>query len=146
MSERFNSQKKASSNLRKLLQERIEKANPRRKLATEETKLHKINLHIANISTGAAVKSIPTLASYYSGKAAVKIFLDYLGDEGEHVQVEHIDPGVLNTAMQNKLIKSEIETRYENRNFSKLRESGELREPDVTAQKIINTLIRKQIL
>ena len=38
MSEWLDNQKKQSSHFRKLLQERIEKANPRRKLTTEETK------------------------------------------------------------------------------------------------------------
>jgi hypothetical protein len=38
MSEWYDSQKKPSSNFRKLLQERIEKSNPRRQLTTEETK------------------------------------------------------------------------------------------------------------
>ena len=38
MSEWYDSQKKQSSNIRKLLQERIEKANPRRKLTIKETK------------------------------------------------------------------------------------------------------------
>ena len=38
MSEWYDNQKKSSINIRKLLQERIEKVNPRRKLATEETK------------------------------------------------------------------------------------------------------------
>ena len=38
MSEWYDSQKKPSSNFRKLLQERIEKANPRRTLTGEETK------------------------------------------------------------------------------------------------------------
>ena len=38
MSEWYDSQKKSSSNIRKLLQERIEEANPRRQLTTEETK------------------------------------------------------------------------------------------------------------
>ena len=37
MSEWFDNQKQTSSNIQKLLQERIEKANPRRKLTTEET-------------------------------------------------------------------------------------------------------------
>ena len=36
MSELLDSQKKTRSNIRKLLQERIEKANPRRELTTEE--------------------------------------------------------------------------------------------------------------
>ena len=38
MSEWLDNQKKVSSNLRKLLQERIEKANPRRELTAEEAK------------------------------------------------------------------------------------------------------------
>ena len=38
MSEWYDNQKKPCSNLRKLLQERIDKANPRRKLTTEESK------------------------------------------------------------------------------------------------------------
>ena len=38
MSEWFDNQKKPKSNLRKLLQERIEKANPRRNLTAEEAK------------------------------------------------------------------------------------------------------------
>ena len=38
MSEWFDSQNKASSHTRQMLQERIEKANPRRELTTEETK------------------------------------------------------------------------------------------------------------
>jgi len=38
MSEWFDSRRKPSSNIRKLLQERIDKANPRRELSAEEAK------------------------------------------------------------------------------------------------------------
>ena len=38
MNEWLDNQKKQSSSIRQLLQERIEKANPRRELTTEETK------------------------------------------------------------------------------------------------------------
>jgi len=38
MSEWLDNQKKPNSNFRKLLKERIEKANPRRELTIEETK------------------------------------------------------------------------------------------------------------
>ena len=38
MSEWFDNQKKPSSNFRQLLQERIDKANPRRELTAEEAK------------------------------------------------------------------------------------------------------------
>ena len=37
MSEWLDNQQKSSSDFRKLLQERVEKANPRRELTTEET-------------------------------------------------------------------------------------------------------------
>ena len=37
MSEWYDSQKKPNGNFRKLLQERIDKANPRRKLVKDET-------------------------------------------------------------------------------------------------------------
>jgi len=156
MSEWCNNQKKSNNNVRQLLQERIEKVSPRRELNTKETKrlsklegiakIHNMDLHIVNISTGAAVRSIPTWAAYCSSKAAAKIFLDCLGDEEEHVQFEHIDPGVLNTAMQNEVRKSEIETGDGNRYFSNLKETGGLLEPAIAAHKIINTLIGKKIL
>ena len=38
LSEWFDNQKNSNSNFRKLLQERIDKSNPRRKLTAEETK------------------------------------------------------------------------------------------------------------
>ena len=45
MSEWPDNQKQSSSNLRKLLQERTEKANPRRKLTSKEAK------HLAKLET-----------------------------------------------------------------------------------------------
>ena len=39
MSEWYDSQKKPNSNFQKLLQERLDKANPRRKLTAEEKRL-----------------------------------------------------------------------------------------------------------
>ena len=50
MSEWFENQKKTSSNFRQSLQERIEKANPRRELTDEEAKsLAKLDLNILTI-------------------------------------------------------------------------------------------------
>ena len=113
---------------------------------SKKTKINNINLHIVNISTGAAVRSIPTWAAYCSSKAAAKIFLDCLGNEEGHIQVEHIDPGVLNTAMHHKIRKSEIEIRCGDQKFSNLKDIGGLLEPDFAADKIINTLIGSKIL
>ena len=58
MSEWLHSQKKSSSNYRKLLQERIEKANPRRKLTAEETKhLNKLEAVAEKLKRGENVQN-----------------------------------------------------------------------------------------
>jgi len=58
MSEFHNSQKKPSSNLSKLLQERIDKANPRRELTSEETKrLSKLKTIAARLRCGENVQN-----------------------------------------------------------------------------------------
>ena len=58
MSEWLHNQEKQTSNFRKLLQERIEKANPRRKLSAEETKcLSKLEEIAAKLNRGANVQN-----------------------------------------------------------------------------------------
>ena len=58
MSERYENQKKSSRNFRKLLQGRIEKANPRREMTTEETKrLRKLEGIADKLSRGENVQN-----------------------------------------------------------------------------------------
>jgi hypothetical protein len=58
MSEWYANQKKQSNNFRKLLQERIEKANPRRKLTTEEAKrLNKLEAIADKLKRGENVQN-----------------------------------------------------------------------------------------
>jgi len=58
MSEWYDKQKKASKNFRKLLQERVEKANPRHKLNTDETKrLNKLEGIADKLKRGENVQS-----------------------------------------------------------------------------------------
>lgn len=58
MSEWYDSQKKSKSNFRKLLQERSEKANPRRNLTIEETKrLEKLEAIADKLKLGENVQS-----------------------------------------------------------------------------------------
>lgn len=53
MSEWYDNQRKASSNFRMLLQERINEANPRRKLTAEETKrLAKLQIIVDKLKRG----------------------------------------------------------------------------------------------
>ena len=57
MSEWYNSQKKPSSNFRKLLQERLDKSNARRKLAKDETtKLAKLEGIVEKLKRGEHVQ------------------------------------------------------------------------------------------
>ena len=58
MSEWFDSLKQSSSTIRQLLQERIEKANPRRKLTVEETKrLNKLEVIADKLKRGENVQN-----------------------------------------------------------------------------------------
>ncbi len=91
-------------------------------------------------------RTIPKWEAYYSSKAAASSFLDCLNKEQTHEQVQHFDSGVLDTDMQKKIRQSVIESKCENRILSKLKENGGLLKPDIATQKIINTLIEKQML
>ena len=58
MSEWYDSKKQSSANFRKLLQERIDKANPRRKLTAEESKrLNKLEGIAAKLKRGENVQN-----------------------------------------------------------------------------------------
>jgi hypothetical protein len=58
MSEWFEGQKKSTNNLRKLLQEQIDKANPRRQLTADEAKrLNKLRIMADNLKRGVNVQN-----------------------------------------------------------------------------------------
>ena len=58
MSEWYNNQKKPASNFRKLLQGRLDKVNPHRKLsAEEERRLSKLEAIVAKLKRGENVQS-----------------------------------------------------------------------------------------
>jgi hypothetical protein len=58
MSEWYDNQKKPTSNFRKLLQERIDKANPRRNLTAEEAKrLNKLEAIANKLKSGENVQN-----------------------------------------------------------------------------------------
>lgn len=63
-------------------------------------------LFILNISSGAAKQPIKGWMAYCSSKAAIRMALDVLAEENNNVQVEHFDPGVMDTDMQ-RLIRSQ---------------------------------------
>ena len=79
MSEWFDSQKKSNSNLHKLLQERIDKTNPRRTLTAEEEKrLSKLEAIAVKLKRGENVQN-RQLETWLS--------------EDEYVQIEAFEKG-----------------------------------------------------
>ena len=65
MSEWCDNQRKSNSNIRQLLQERIEKSNPRRELTAEETKrLHKLEGIADKLKRGENVQSSVRVTHY----------------------------------------------------------------------------------
>ena len=61
--------------------------------------------------------------------------------ENDHVTVEYVNPGALNTAMKQKIRNSESGLFLEERIPTSMRANGGLLEPQVIAQKMINKLI-----
>lgn len=62
-----------------------------------------IKLRILNITTGAAVKSIDDWSLYCSTKAAAKMFYNCLQQENDSVEIKQVDPGVMDTKMQDAI-------------------------------------------
>jgi len=65
-----------------------------------------IYLRVVNVSSGAALRPIRGWAAYCSTKASVRMFFDVMALENDNVEVIHIDPGVMDTAMQEGIRKS----------------------------------------
>lgn len=104
----------------------------------------KTSLTIVNISSGAAKRPIPSWASYCASKAALDLFSEtiYLEEQerGRDTKVYSISPGVINTAMQEK-IRSFPEDSFSSVNiFKELKQSGQLQSPEETARKIATLL------
>jgi len=80
MSEWYNSQKKPSSNFRKLLQERSDKTNTRRKLAKDETtKLVKLEGIAEKLTRGENVQN-RQLQTWISEDECTQVDIDWKED------------------------------------------------------------------
>lgn len=108
---------------------------------TRKTASRNIDLLIANVSSGAGSKAVPNWASYCSSKAAAKLALDCLALENNHVSVMHIDPGVMDTAMQDAIRKAQKELSVSTDKISMQDKKKELRNPKVVADQIVNIVL-----
>lgn len=97
-------------------------------------------LKIINISTGAANYPIVGWGAYCSTKAAFKMFLDVLAQQekdGGLVEVIHIDPGVMDTGMQEKIRAANADDFPRVAEFQAFKAQGKLRKPEEVAESII---------
>lgn len=97
-------------------------------------------LKIINISTGAANYPIVGWGAYCSTKAAFKMFLDVLAQQekdGGLVEVIHIDPGVMDTGMQEKIRGANADDFPRVAEFQAFKAQGKLRKPEEVAESII---------
>lgn len=95
-------------------------------------------LNIYNISSGASSTPIEGWSLYCGTKAAFKMFLDVAYKESEAtISVTHIDPGVVDTDMQNT-IRSKSSNEMKNvQQFIQLKKSNSLKSPQQAATEVL---------
>ncbi|WP_157785223.1 SDR family NAD(P)-dependent oxidoreductase [Bradyrhizobium yuanmingense] len=94
-------------------------------------------LRVLNISTGAARRALPGLAAYCASKAAAAMIFDCLAAERPDVAIEHIDPGVLDTDMQNTLRSADDQALPVRQLFAGFESEAKLRLPRDVAREIL---------
>lgn len=94
-------------------------------------------VHVLNISSGAALRPLPGWGGYCASKAAIRHFLDVTVSEASvALSVEHLDPGVLDTQMQATIRSAAPEDFPQVARFVDLKDSGQLKSPLEVAQQI----------
>lgn len=106
----------------------------------KRTKELAIPFAVVNISSGAAVHAIAGWSAYCSSKSAVKISLECMEKENDHMTVVHVDPGVLDTDMQKKIRSSNVDEMPNQQDFVDLFQKGLLKDPQIAASEIVNDM------
>lgn len=73
------------------------------------SKKNKLNLKVINVTSGAALRPIAGWATYCMTKAGMRMFLDVVAMEHEHVEIIHFDPGVIDTNMQKSIRSANVQ-------------------------------------
>ncbi|MEO8171641.1 MAG: SDR family NAD(P)-dependent oxidoreductase [Sediminibacterium sp.] len=101
-----------------------------------------------NISSGAAQRSIIGWSQYCSAKAYMEMFYTVIAEEAKedqrNVEVVNINPGVMNTMMQEEIRGSGIETE-QHRRLTDLYNTGQLKDTRQVAQEIFENHIQKAL-
>ncbi len=96
------------------------------------------------ISSGAAKRVIEGWSVYCAAKAGSEMFFDVLAAQyarDERITVANINPGVMDTEMQNKIRLSGDVYFPERERYVQLKEEGKLPSPETVAQRIIDEFI-----
>lgn len=95
-------------------------------------------LSFVNISSGAASRPISNWSLYCSSKAYIKMFFNVAEAEYPNHRFFNIDPGVMDTNMQQSIRESDFP---EVSNFKNLKVEGKLKSPKEAAIEILNTIL-----
>lgn len=104
---------------------------------------------IANISSGAATRAIPGWAAYCASKAALDRFSETLQleetEKGRDVCIWSVAPGVIDTAMQEK-IRAASPTHFSSLDtFLDLKKNDELTSPEAASDKLFRLIVHAEI-
>jgi NADP-dependent 3-hydroxy acid dehydrogenase YdfG len=109
----------------------------------------KKRLRIAQISSGAAHKPYAGWSVYCSSKAALRMAAQVMASEaevtGRQLSLVVYEPGVLNTPMQEELRQTRSESFPQVERFRQLQASGQLVEPQASAQELWQILTRSDL-
>ena len=106
-------------------------------------------IKIVNVSSGAATRAIPGWATYCASKAALDRFSETIQleekEKGRDVKVWSVAPGVIDTAMQEKIRSASVESFSSLETFLDLKKNDELTNPQVTADKLFQLIVLEGI-
>lgn len=96
-----------------------------------------VTLRILNITTGAAKSPFAGWSLYCATKAATRMFFDCLVLENKTFTVKHIDPGVMDTGMQETIRNAPKDHFPDKDSFISFKRNNELKPPRQVARKIL---------
>jgi len=104
---------------------------------------------IVNVSSGAATRAIPGWAAYCASKAALDRFSETLQleetEKGSDVRIWAVAPGVIDTAMQEKIRAASPANFSSLDTFLDLKKNDELTSPEVAADKLFQLIVHAEI-
>ncbi|WP_332650949.1 SDR family NAD(P)-dependent oxidoreductase [Lysinibacillus sp. 54212] len=99
-------------------------------------------IKIINISSGAATKAVEGWSLYCSSKAAIMMFLSVLEKERDNIEILNIDPGVMDTKMQQSIRNSNFNEFPLIDQFQKYKDDDQLKDAVTVADEIVKRIIK----